>query len=64
MFKKIIFIFMLFLFLKVHLQAEELRLKCTNFKGYSIEYDNGKKHELNMRSDFDANGIIRIIQRE
>ena len=33
---------MLFLFLKVHLQAEELRLKCTNFKGYSIEYDNGK----------------------
>ena len=42
MFKKIIFILMLFLFLKVHLQAEELRLKCTNFKGYSIEYDNGK----------------------
>jgi len=28
------------------------------------QYDNGKKQEFNMHSDFNANGIIRIIQKE
>ena len=44
--------------------AENLGKQPPNTAAVQLEYDNGKKHEFNMRSDFDANGIIRIIQRE
>ena len=37
---KIAIIFLLLI--TTNIFSEELRLKCTNFKGYSIEYDNGK----------------------
>ncbi len=44
--------------------AENLGLQPPNTAAVQLEYDNGIKQKFNMRSDFDANGIIRIIQKE
>ena len=35
-----------------------------NTAAVKLEYDNGIQKEFTMRSDFESNGIIRIIQRE
>ena len=44
--------------------AENLGKQPPNTAAVQLEYDNGKKQQFNMHSDFDANGIIRIIQKE
>lgn len=44
--------------------AENLGMQPPNTAAVQLEYDNGVKQEFNMRSDFDANGIIRIIQKD
>ena len=44
--------------------AENLGKQPPNTAAVQLEYDNGKKQEFNMHSDFNANGIIRIIQKE
>ncbi len=44
--------------------AENLGEIPPNTAAVRLEYDNGIKEEFNMRSDFNANGIIRIIQNE
>jgi hypothetical protein len=43
--------------------AENLGEIPPNTAAVKLEYDNGVKKEFNMRSDFDANGIIRLIQK-
>ena len=43
--------------------AENLGEIPPNTAAVKLEYDNGKKKEFNMRSDFNANGIIRLIQQ-
>ena len=43
--------------------AENLGEIPPNTATVKLEYDNGVKKEFNMRSDFDANGIIRLIQK-
>ena len=35
-----------------------------NTAAVQLEYDNGIKKEFNMRSDFDSNGIIKIIHKD
>ena len=35
-----------------------------NTAAVQLEYDNGVKKEFNMRSDFDSNGIIKIIHKD
>ena len=42
--------------------AENLGEIAPNTAAVRLEYDNGIQKEFNMRSDFDANGIIRIMQ--
>jgi len=44
--------------------AENLGEIPPNTAAVRLEYDNGINQEFNMRSDFNANGIIRIIQNE
>ena len=44
--------------------AENLGKQPPNTAAVQLEYDNGKTQEFNMHSDFNANGIIRIIQKE
>ncbi len=44
--------------------AENLGEVPPNTAAVKLEYDNGIKKEFNMRSDFDANGIIRLIQKD
>ena len=44
--------------------AENLGDIPPNTAAVRLEYDNGISQEFNMRSDFNANGIIRIIQSE
>ena len=44
--------------------AENLGKQPPNTAAVQLEYDNGIKQEFNMRSDFNANGIIKIIQKE
>ena len=44
--------------------AENLGSIPPNTAAVRLEYDNGIKREFNMRSDFDANGIIRLIQKD
>ena len=44
--------------------AENLGSIPPNTAAVKLEYDNGTKKEFNMRSDFDANGIIRLIHRD
>ena len=34
-----------------------------NTAAVRLEYDNGIEKEFNMRSDFDSNGIIKIIHK-
>ena len=43
--------------------AENLGEIPPNTAAVKLEYDNGKKKEFNMRSDFNTNGIIRLIQQ-
>ena len=42
--------------------AENLGTEPPNTAAVELEYDNGIRQEFNMRSDFDTNGMIRIIQ--
>lgn len=49
---------------EVIFHAENLGDIPPNTAAVRLEYDNGITQEFNMRSDFDANGIIRIIQNE
>ena len=35
-----------------------------NTAAVQLEYDNGIKKEFNMRSDFDSNGIIKVIHKD
>ena len=42
--------------------AENLGEIAPNTAAVRLEYDNGVQKEFNMRSDFDSNGIIRIMQ--
>ena len=42
--------------------AENLGEIAPNTAAVRLEYDNGIQKEFNMRSDFDSNGIIRIMQ--
>ncbi|MBJ04354.1 MAG: hypothetical protein CMP65_00435 [Flavobacteriales bacterium] len=42
--------------------AENLGTEPPNTAAVELEYDNGIRQEFNMRSDFDTNGIVRIIQ--
>lgn len=44
--------------------AENLGKQPPNTAAVQLEYDNGEKQKFNMHSDFDANGIIKIIQKE
>ena len=44
--------------------AENLGRQPPNTAAVQLEYDTGIKKEFNMRSDFDANGIIRLIQKD
>ncbi|MAZ55612.1 MAG: hypothetical protein CMP54_01240 [Flavobacteriales bacterium] len=44
--------------------AENLGSIPPNTAAVKLEYDNGVKKEFNMRSDFDANGIIRLIHND
>ncbi|MBF26020.1 MAG: hypothetical protein CMP49_05875 [Flavobacteriales bacterium] len=44
--------------------AENLGSIPPNTAAVRLEYDNGTKKEFNMRSDFDANGIIKLIQKD
>ncbi|MBL31590.1 MAG: hypothetical protein CMP62_02560 [Flavobacteriales bacterium] len=44
--------------------AENLGEIPPNTAAVKLEYDNGIKKEFNMRSDFDSNGIIRLIQKK
>ena len=44
--------------------AENLGEIPPNTAAVKLEYDNGTKKEFNMRSDFDANGIIKLIHKE
>ena len=44
--------------------AENLGEIPPNTAAVRLEYDNGTKKEFNMRSDFSANGIIRLIHKE
>ena len=34
-----------------------------NTAAVKLEYDNGIRKEFNMRSDFESNGIIRLIHK-
>ena len=43
--------------------AENLGEIPPNTAAVRLEYDNGIQKEFNMRSDFDSNGIIRIMQK-
>ena len=43
--------------------AENLGEIAPNTAAVRLEYDNGIQKEFNMRSDFDSNGIIRIMQK-
>jgi len=44
--------------------AENLGSEPPNTAAVQLEYDNGIKKDFTMRSNFDANGIIRIFQKE
>ena len=44
--------------------AENLGSEPPNTAAVQLEYDNGIKKDFTMRSNFDANGIIRILQKE
>jgi len=44
--------------------AENLGSIPPNTAAVRLEYNNGVKKEFHMRSDFDANGIIKLIQKD